>query len=92
MSFPSGAFLLSRSSVLDAAVDFLKPIRIHRLVVAAPVASIQVVDKVHLLADELHILDVKSNYIGTDHYFNVNDVPSHEETVEKINKIVLNWR
>ena len=60
--------------------------------VAAPVASIQVVDKVHLLADELHILDVKSNYIGTDHYFNVNDVPSHEETVEKINKIVLNWR
>lgn len=83
---------LDNSSVLDAAVDFLKPIRIHRLVVAAPVASIQVVDKVHLLADELHILDVKSNYIGTDHYFNVNDVPSHEETVEKINKIVLNWR
>tara|TARA_B100001105_G_scaffold236336_1_gene212089 strand:+ start:1297 stop:1953 length:657 start_codon:yes stop_codon:yes gene_type:complete len=83
---------LDSSSVLDAAVDFLKPIRIHRLVVAAPVASIQVVDKVHLLADELHILDVKSNYIGTDHYFNVNDVPSHEETVEKINKIVLNWR
>ncbi|HJM04344.1 MAG TPA: phosphoribosyltransferase family protein [Candidatus Saccharimonadaceae bacterium] len=83
---------LDNSSVLDAAVDFLKPIRIHRLVVAAPVASIQVVDKVHLLADELHILDVKSNYIGTDHYFNVNDVSSHEETVEKINKIVLNWR
>jgi len=83
---------LDNSSVLDAAVDFLKPIRIHRLVVAAPVASIQVVDKVHLLADELHILDVKSNYIGTDHYFNVNDVPSHEETIDKINKIVLNWR
>lgn len=83
---------LDSGAVLDAAVAFLKPIRIHRLVVAAAVASIQAVDRVHLLADELHILDVKQNYIGTDHYFTINDIPSHEETVAKINKIVLNWR
>lgn len=79
-------------AALDAAIDFLKPIRISRLVIAAPVASIQAVDKLHMLADELHILDVKDNYLDTNHYYNQNMIPSHEETVAKINKIVLNWR
>jgi len=83
---------LNSGAALDAAVDFLKPIRIARLVIAAPVASIQAVDKLHMLADELHILDVKDNYLDTDHYYEKNTVPSHEETVAKINKIVLNWR
>jgi len=80
------------SAALDAAMDFLKPIRIARLVVAAPVASVQAVDKLHMLADELHILDVKANYLDTEHYYNINKIPSHEETIAKINKIVLNWR
>ena len=83
---------LDNGAALDVAVDFLKPIRIARLVVAAPVASVQAVDKLHMLADELHILDVKDNYLGTNHYFNQNTIPSHEETITKINKIVLNWR
>ena len=83
---------LNNSSVLDSAVDFLKPIRIKSLVVATPVASVQVVDKLHVLADELHVLDVKENYIGTEHYYNQNDIPTHEETIAKINQIVLNWR
>ncbi len=83
---------LDSGASLDVAVDFLKPIRIRRLVVATPVASVQAVDKLHMLADELHILDVKDNYLGTDHYYNNNTVPSHEETIDKINKIVLNWR
>lgn len=77
---------------IDAALDFLKPIRIARLVVVSPVASVQAVDKLHMAADELHILDVKENYLGTDHYYTNNTIPTHEETVAKINKIVLNWR
>lgn len=80
------------STVLDVALDFLKPIRIHRLVIAAPVASERAVDRLHVMADELHILDVKVNYFDTNHYYNVNDIPSHEDTVDKINKIILNWR
>ncbi|MBC7459384.1 hypothetical protein H7200_01570 [Candidatus Saccharibacteria bacterium] len=83
---------LNSGAALDAAVDFLKPIRISRLVIAAPVASVQAVDKLHMLADELHILDVKENFLDTDHYYNQNVIPSHEDTVAKINKIVLNWR
>lgn len=83
--FPDG-------SILDAVIDFLKPVSIERLVVASPVASSAAVNKLHMLADELHILDVKDNYLATDHYYDNNIIPSHEETVEKINKIVLNWR
>ena len=80
------------STVLDVAIDFLKPIRIQRLVIATPVASEQAVDTLHVIADELHILDVKTNYFDTNHYYVQNDIPSHEETVDKINKIILNWR
>ena len=82
----------NNAAALDAAIDFLKPIRISRLVIAAPVASTQAIDKLHMLADELHILDVKENYLDTNHYYNQNKIPSHEETIAKINKIVLNWR
>lgn len=77
---------------LDVAVDFLKPVRIKKLVIASPVAAVGAVDKLHVLADELHILDVKENYMGTDHYYENNEIPTHEETIEKINQIILNWQ
>lgn len=83
---------LDNGAVIDVAMDFLKPIRIARLVVATPVATIPAVDKLHLVADELHILDVKENFMGINHYYEDNTVPTHEETVAKINQIVLNWR
>jgi putative phosphoribosyl transferase len=79
-------------SSLDACLDFLKPIRIKRLVVATPVSTVQAVDRLHVAADEIHILDVKQNFMGINHYYEKNDIPSHEETISKINQIVLNWR
>ena len=77
---------------IDVALDFLKPIRIQRLVVAAPVATISAVDRFHVAADELHILDVKTNYLGVDHYYETNTIPDHEATIAHINEIILNWR
>jgi predicted phosphoribosyltransferase len=77
---------------LDVAIEFLKPIRIQKLIVATPIASVAAVDKLHVAADELHVLDVKENYMGVDHYYEQNDIPSHQETIAKINEIVLNWR
>lgn len=77
---------------LDVALDFLKPIKIKKLIVATPTASVPAVDRLHMIADELHILDVKENFMGVDHYFEDNTIPSHEETVDKINKIILNWK
>lgn len=83
---------IDNGAAIDVALDFLKPIRIQKLIVATPVATIPAVDKLHMAADELHILDVKENFMGTDHYYEQNDIPSHEETIAKINQIVLNWR
>ena len=83
---------LDNGASIDVAIDFMKPIRVKKLVVATPTASIPAVDRLHILADELHILDVKENFMGTNHYFNDNRVPTHEETIAKINQIVLNWR
>lgn len=83
---------LADAGVFDAAMDFLKPIRIKRLIAAIPVVAERAVDTLHIMADELHILDVKTNYFDTNHYYTTNDIPSHEETIDKINKIILNWR
>lgn len=77
---------------LDVALDFLKPINIQKLIVATPTASIASVDRLHITVDEMYILDVKENFMGTDHYYEDNKVPSHEDTVKKINDIILNWQ
>lgn len=79
-------------ATLDVALNFLKPIRTEKLVVATPVAAVAAVDKVHVQADEVHILDVKANYMGANHYYANNTIPSHEETVERINQIIMRWR
>lgn len=83
---------INNGAAIDVAIDFMKPIQVKRLVVATPTANVQAVDRLHILADELHILDVKENFMGVNHYYNVNDIPNHEATIAKINQIVLNWR
>lgn len=77
---------------LDVALDFLKPISIQKLIVATPTATVASVDRLHITVDEMHILDVKDNFMGVDHYYDDNNVPSHEDTVKKINDIILNWQ
>lgn len=83
---------LNSGASLDIAADFVKSIRIKKLIVATPVSSVQAVDKMHVIADELYVLDVKSNFMGVNHYYNHNKVLSHEDTIAKINQIVLNWQ
>lgn len=83
---------IDNGAAIDVAVDYLKSVKIKRLVIASPTASVQAVDKLHVLADELHILDVKENFMGANHYYEINEIPSKEDTIKKINQIILNWR
>lgn len=83
--------LLSGISLL-AAVGFLKPIRTKRIIVATPLASVSAVDKMHLLADELHVLSVFDGTFGVDHYYEVDDVPSEEDIVKTLNEAILHWK
>lgn len=54
---------------LDAAIEYLKPIRLKKLVIAVPVASVAAVDRMHITCDEIHCLSVTENYISNDHYY-----------------------
>lgn len=82
---------LSSGISLDAAADFLKPIRMKRLIIATPIASVGAVDRMHILGDELHVLGVTDNYFDTNHYYDVNDVPDREMTLAALNEVILNW-
>jgi putative phosphoribosyl transferase len=83
---------IDNGAAVDVVFDFLKPIRTLKIVVATPVASVPAVDKIHVIADEIHILDVKENFMGIDHYYEKNTIPSKEETIQKINNNILNWK
>lgn len=83
---------LPNGSSLETAVEYLKPLNVLRVILATPIASVAAVDRAHLLADELHILGVTDNYLDTNHYYEVNDVPNREETLCLLNDFILKWR
>lgn len=79
-------------SMVDVALEFVKPLRIDKLVVATPIATVPVVNRLHVMADEVHILDVKDNFLGVNHYYTNNDIPPRDETVRRISEIIMKWR
>ena len=83
---------LGSGFAIDLAAEFLKPIPTEKLIVATPLASVQAVDRLHVLADELCVLSVVENFMGSDHYYEQRDIPPHDKIVEIIERITLNWR
>lgn len=83
---------LPKGTSLDAAADFVKPIKIEKLIIAAPVASVEAVDRAHIIGDELHILSVTDNYLDTNHYYDIQDIPTREAALAALNDIVYSWR
>lgn len=85
---------LSNGLSLTAAMDFLKPIRIKRLVVATPFASVRAVDKMHIVADEIVCFNVIEDIISIDHYYDTehSDIPSHDVVIKTIEDIILHWK
>lgn len=79
-------------SALDVALDFLRSVRTEKIVVVAPVATVSAVDRLHVAVDEMHILDVKTNFMGVNHYYENNTLPDKQDTIDKINQIVLSWQ
>jgi putative phosphoribosyl transferase len=83
---------LSNGFSLDIAAQFLKPIEIGRLIVATPLASVEAVDRMHILADEIFCLSVVEEYITTDHYYDTQDVPTHDLVVKTIEQVLAHWK
>ena len=82
---------LPDGAALDAAADFLRPVRVKRLVIVSPTASVEAVDRLHVLGDETHVLGVTDNYMGINHYYDDNDLPDREIIMQMLNDTVLNW-
>jgi putative phosphoribosyl transferase len=77
---------------LDVAAEYLKSIKYIKLVIATPLASVPAVDRMHVLADEIYCLNVVHDYITTDHYYDIRDVPPHKVIVRVLERIMSNWK
>jgi predicted phosphoribosyltransferase len=82
---------LNGGFLIDIAAEFLKPIHVKKLIVATPLATVQAVDRMHVLADDIYCLSVIENYINTDHYYDTHDVPSHDLVTKTVEEIVGHW-
>lgn len=83
---------LSNGFSLDIAAAFLKPIHVAKLLVATPLASVQAVDRMHILADDIFCLSVIEDYINTEHYYDNQDVPPHDLVVKTVEQVVSHWK
>jgi predicted phosphoribosyltransferase len=77
---------------ISAAINYLKPVETKKIIIASPFILDTIKDEVKMLVDDSIYLDIKSNPLDKDHYYENNMKLSHKEIIEKINKIILNWR
>lgn len=73
---------------LDAAAFFLKPVRTNKLIIATPLADIYAVDRMHLMADDIAVLDVVANFMDINHYYDNNAMPDHGTILKTVKNIV----
>ncbi len=76
---------------LKICADFLKTVAIKKVVAVTPVASVQAVDRMHLIADEICCLSVTPNFMGPDHYYDDNIIPGIDGVLKIMRNITLNW-
>ncbi len=82
---------LEDRSQLEVVIDYLKPIEIRKLIIATPITALSVVDYMHLSSDQIFCLGVVENYLKTDHYYTDNILPTYEQAVQSIRKVVFSW-
>lgn len=83
---------INNPTKLEAALTWLKPARVDKVILACPVISVPALDRAHILCDELHILGVAANYISTEHYYDEDDAPDSELARRMIDVTISNWK
>ncbi len=76
---------------LDAAADFLKPILTKNIVVATPVCSAPVIDRIRNITDYFFYLDIIETRFPVSHYYQENVMPGHDAVVNTMQNISLAW-
>ena len=77
---------------LQAALTWLKPARVDKVILAAPIISVPALDVAHVIFDELHVLGVAANYLATDHYYDEDDKPDDQMARQMIQVTINNWK
>lgn len=83
---------LTNGLSLHAAAEYLKPIKIKKLIMVTPFASVAAVDQMHILADELICLNTIEYIISINHYYEDNTIPPHDKIIQIIEDIILHWK
>lgn len=76
---------------VDIAVNFLKSINYKKLIVATAVSTGEAYDRALQQSNEIYALSIVENYLGADHYFKDNNVPTIEELLDISKNISLLW-
>jgi putative phosphoribosyl transferase len=82
---------LADGFAINVAADFLKTVAIKKLVIATPIASVPAVDRMHLVGDDICCLSVADNFMGTNHYYDDNTIPSPDDAFKIMRNISMNW-
>jgi len=82
---------LNSGPLLDSIIDYLKPVKIEKLIIALPIACVTTVDRLHMYADELVVLDVTEYFMGTDHYYESNQLPGNQTIIKALDTIYNQW-
>jgi predicted phosphoribosyltransferase len=75
----------------DMASDFLKGIKVKKVVMATPIAGIPAIDRMHILADEIFCLSATDAIFEVEHYYDDNNLPNRSQIIKILNDIVLQW-
>lgn len=76
---------------LDVAADFLKPILTTQIILATPLCSANVIDRVRLMTNEFFCLNVIEPGFPLKHYYEDNTMPDHDKVIETMKNISLSW-
>lgn len=83
---------LSSGFSLDVAAEFLKPVKIGRLIIATPFAAVPAIDRMHLVADEIQCLNTVDNFMEVNHYYTDNFTPSMPDILKIMRNTPVNWQ
>jgi putative phosphoribosyl transferase len=74
-----------------AAKHFLKQVHTLDLVAAVPVAPYEALETIRPLVDELHYINVPSNFISVPHYYTDESEVVPADVLGRIDNIVTRW-
>ena len=80
------------TSELDTMSDLLKHVVVTKTVIATPLANVAAVDRMHIIADELCIINVYDDLLDIEHYYDEKTMPSREELIKKLQAGILLWQ